>query len=410
MKILLYGINFAPELIGIGKYTGELAARLAARGHEVRVVTAPPSYPAWEITAGYSGKAYRTEQWQGASVVRCPLWVPRKPGGLKRLVYLASFALSSLPVMLRQVLWRPQVVWVVEPALFCAPTACAVGRLSGAKVWLHIQDYEVDAAFGLKLLKGEWLRRAVLSAERWLMGRFDVVSTISGRMLELAASKGVPPSKLKMFPNWVDIDLPSPDGVAAYRSALNVGPNTVVALYSGNMGEKQGLEILAEVARLCAANTALDILFVFGGSQGSGRTKLTSQCSGLPNVRFMDLQPAEKKADFLACADIHMLPQRADAADLVMPSKLTGMLASARPVVATAHQGTELATVVNICGLVVPPEDPVAMANAVLQLAADPELRERLGAAGFLHAQEHMETDTVLTKFEADLVALLSNA
>ena len=213
-----------------------------------------------------------------------------------------------------------------------------------------------------------------------------------------------------MLPNWVDIVLPSPEGVAAYRSLLNAGSNTVVALYSGNMGEKQGLEILAEVARLCAANTAVDIPFVFGGSQGAGRAKPTAQCSGLPNVRFMDLQPAEQKPDFLACADIHLLPQRADAADLVMPGKLTGMLASARPVVATAHQGTELATVVNICGLVVPPEVPVAMANAVQHLAADRELRERLGAAGYLHAQEHMETDTVLTKFEAELRDLLSNA
>ena len=186
--------------------------------------------------------------------------------------------------------------------------------------------------------------------------------------------------------------------MAAYRSLLNAGPNTVVALYYGNMGEKQGLEILADVARLCAASTAYPILFVFGGSLGAGRTKLTAQCNGLPNVRFIDLQPVEQKPDFLACADIHLLPQRADAADLVMPSKLTGMLASARPVVATAHQGTELATVVNICGLVVPPEDPVAMANAVLQLAADPAMRERLGAAGFMHAQEHMETDTVLSR------------
>jgi colanic acid biosynthesis glycosyl transferase WcaI len=175
------------------------------------------------------------------------------------------------------------------------------------------------------------------------------------------------------------------------------------------MGEKQGLEILAEVACLCATHTALDIVFVFGGIQGAGRAKLTAQCNGLPNVRFIGLQPPEKMPNFLSMADIHLLPQRADAADLVMPSKLTGMLASARPVVATAHQGTELATVVNLCGLVVPPEDPVAMANAVQQLAADPALRQRLGAAGFRHAQEHMETNVVLTRFEADVRELVRN-
>jgi colanic acid biosynthesis glycosyl transferase WcaI len=87
MKILLYGINFAPELTGIGKYTGELAAWLAARGHDVRVVTAPPYYPAWAVSPGYSGSAYRTEQWQGVHVVRCPLWVPRQPGGAKRRLH-----------------------------------------------------------------------------------------------------------------------------------------------------------------------------------------------------------------------------------------------------------------------------------------------------------------------------------
>ena len=110
MKILLYGINFSPELIGIGKYTGEMAAWLAARGHEVRVVTAPPYYPAWAVSPGYSGRAWRTERWQGVTVLRCPLWVPRKPSGLKRLLHLASFAASSLPVLLAQALWRPQVV------------------------------------------------------------------------------------------------------------------------------------------------------------------------------------------------------------------------------------------------------------------------------------------------------------
>ena len=90
-------------------------------------------------------------------VYRCPLWVPPQPGGIKRLVHRASFALSSLPVMLRQLVWRPDVVWVVEPALFCAPAAVAVARLSGARAWLHVQDFEVDAAFDLGLLRGKLL-------------------------------------------------------------------------------------------------------------------------------------------------------------------------------------------------------------------------------------------------------------
>jgi len=127
------------------------------------------------------------------------------------------------------------------------------------------------------------------------------------------------------------------------------------------------------------------------------------------NLRFLDLQPAQRLPDLLATADIHLLPQKAEAADLVMPRKLTGMLASARAVVARAHVGTELASVVQGCGLVVPPGDAVAFAHAVRALASDRAQREQLGAAGYLYAQEHLDRQAVLQKFEADVLAMISN-
>lgn len=407
MKILLYGINFSPELTGIGKYTGEMAAWLAAKGHDVRVVTAPPYYPDWVVGNGYSGWLYKTDEWHGVKVLRCPLWVPSKPSGLKRLVHLMSFAISSVPALLAQLWWRPQLVWVVEPALFCAPSVVVIGRLCGAKSWLHVQDFELDAAFSMGLLRGNRLRRMATRAECWLMRRFDVVSTISRRMHELLLRKGVDPLRTNLAVNWVNMAsfaLPSPDGVADYRKELQIGPTQVVALYSGNMGGKQGLEILADVARLLVLEP--NLVFVFCGN-GAGRTDLVANCHGLPNVRFLDLQPVARLPDLLATADIHLLPQRADAADLVMPSKLTGMLASARPVVATANQGTDLATVVETCGLVVPPENPAAMAQAINTLVNNPTLRENLGAAGYQYAHTHLDSDAVLGKLESDFIALL---
>ena len=429
LKILLYGINFSPELTGIGKYTGEMAAWLAAQGHSVRVVTAPPYYPNWAIGEGYSNKTWRRERWQGVDVWRCPLWVPARPGGAKRLLHLASFALGSLPVMLRQIVWRPDVVWVVEPALFCAPAALAVARLSGAKAWLHVQDFEVDAAFDLGLLRGKFLRGVVAGAERWLMRRFDVVSTISQRMHQRLLDKGVAPAQAVLSPNWVDVlaITPGGDGCSpdagmksnateairvdnSFRVQLGITPDAVVALYSGNMGGKQGLELLADVAKLCLAQAERvqsAITFVFCGN-GAGRVDLMQRCASLSNVHFLELQPIERLNELLAMADVHLLPQRADAADLVMPSKLTGMLASGRPVLATAHPGTELAHVVQGCGVVVPPEDPMAMAQAMMALAADSKLRTQLGAAGRVYALAHMDREAVLRKFESDLTILTS--
>ena len=385
MRVLIYGINFFPELTGIGKYTGEMAAWLAAHGHQVRVLTAPPYYPQWHVAEGYVNWWRREHDIHSSGidhggpgsliVYRCPLWVPAKVTGLKRLVHLASFSLSSVPILIKQLFWRPDVVWVVAPAFFCAPGAWLMARLCGAKCWLHIQDFEVDAAFDLGLLKAQHLRRCATAIEGWLLRRFDVVSTISNRMLERAVAKGVAQAHTVLFPNWADISAVSPDGnKEAFRAELGIDNDTVVALYSGNMGAKQGLEILAQAAALLQGNAKL--AFVFCGN-GVGRAELVTRCTGLLNVHFLDLQPLEKLGTLLATADIHLLPQRADAADLVMPSKLTGILASGRPVVATAHEGTGVAKVVAGCGVVVPPEDPNAFANAIASLAAKPVERRQ---------------------------------
>ncbi|QHE88548.1 glycosyltransferase WbuB [Hydrogenophaga sp. BPS33] len=408
MKILVYGINFAPELTGIGKYTGEMARWLAHAGHEVRAIAAPPYYPAWQVGEGHSARRYRTEMWEGVRVTRCPLWVPQQPGGLKRLLHLGSFALGSLPALLAQWRWKPDVVWVVEPPLMCAPAAVAFASLRGARSWLHIQDYEVDAAFDLGLIQGAVLRRWVERAERWLMRRFDRVSTISGRMVERARHKGVEAQRIVHFPNWVDIGGVAPLAAPSpYRAELGLAPDAVVALYTGNMGNKQGLEILADVARLVRDDPRIQ--FVFGGN-GSGRADLQARCAGLNHVRFLDLQPLERLSDWLGLADVHLLPQRADAADLVMPSKLTGMLASGRAVLATAHADTELCRVVEqdaACGVVVPPENPIAMAEALRALAADPARRATLGTLGRRYAEAELGQDAILRRFETQLQDLL---
>jgi colanic acid biosynthesis glycosyl transferase WcaI len=406
MKLLVYGINFAPELTGIGKYTGEMVAWLAARGHEVRVVTAPPYYPDWAIRPGYSGSRYAREDWRGATVFRTPLWVPRKLTGLKRLLHLASFALSSLPTLLAQWRWKPDVVWVTEPPLFCSPAALAFARLRSAKAWLHIQDYEVDAAFELGLLKGAGARSIVAAAERGLMRRFDRISTISSRMMERAGSKGCEAARLVSLPNWADVSAVQPlQAASSYRAELGIAQDAVVALYSGNMGAKQGLELLAEMAHLLQGRP--DLEFVFCGN-GAGRADLMRRCEKLANVRFLDLQPVERLGDLLGLADIHLLPQRADAADLVMPSKLTGMLSSGRPVVAGARPETELGRVAAQCGIAVAPDDARAFADAVLTLASQPDLRRELSLRARAFAEANFDRDAVLARFERDLEACIA--
>jgi len=397
VRILIHGINYFPEVAGVGRYTGEFAEWLAAQGHEVRMVTTPPYYPYWKIEKPYSGYRYTKEQLNGVAVYRCPLWVPRAPSGVKRLLHLASFALSSFPVTLAQVFWRPDVVLVIAPSFLCAPQAALTARLCGARAWLHMQDFEIDAAFELGLLRGRRLRGAVAAGERWLMRRFDVVSSISERMVALLGAKGVAPGKAVLFPNWVDISAVSPlCGPSPFRAELGLASDAVVVLYSGNMGSKQGLELLPTVAGLLVDR--LDIQFVFCGN-GAGKPDLVQGCAGLPNVRFLDLQPNDRLNDLLGLADIHLLPQRAGAADLVMPSKLTGMLASGRAILAMASPETQISYVLEDRGLVVPPESPALVADGLRRLANDAPLRERLGKAGRRYAEQNLDKERVLTRF-----------
>lgn len=403
LKLLVVGLNYAPDFIGIPKYTTEMCEELARRGHDVSVVTAPPYYPAWEVPAGYRG-AWLSETLNGVKLVRAPLYVPKKPSGLTRLLHHLSFAATSLPsAVLCALKSRPDVVISVAPSLMSAPAALVAAKLCGAKTWLHIQDFEVDAAFELGMLKGEGARKWAEDLERALLSGFDRVSTISASMRRLLLRKGVNDAAAVEFRNWVDVDTVTawPSSYTSYRSALNIPADHAVALYSGNMAGKQGLETLGEVAALLEAQSAKVTIILCG--QGPLRSVLEEACAQRSNVRFMDLQPIDKLPELLATADIHLLPQRAEAADLVLPSKLTGMLASGRPVVAMADAGTGLAIEVEGCGLTIPPGDGVAMTEAVVRLANDGSLRSALGGEARQRAEQRWRRSAVIDGLEAEL-------
>jgi len=410
LRILLHGINYSPELTGIGKYSGEMAEWLAARGHRVRVVTAPPYYPAWRVRTDYRAWSYKTEPGNGPDdvrVYRCPIYVPRRPSGNTRLLHLGSFMLSSLPIMLSQAQWRPDVVLTVEPTLLSSVAGVTTARLAEAVAWLHVQDFEVDAAFGLGLLRGEGRAHRVAEViDRRTMCLFDHISTVSEKMMQRLPEKGVPIEKTVMFPNWVDTDVIAPlPGVSRLRQQLGLGPERVVLMYAGNMGMKQGLELLPLLAQEFAPDPRIH--FVFCGD-GAYHAQLAGMVRGAANVTMLPLQPFDRLNDLLNAADIHLLPQRPDAADLVMPSKLTGMLASGRPVIATAAPGTQVALALGSCGIAVPPLDNSALFAAVRTLADEPQMRHALGVAARAHAVEHLGRERVLERFEAELQAAVA--
>jgi colanic acid biosynthesis glycosyl transferase WcaI len=399
MKILLVSLNYAPEQTGIGKFQGEMGGWLAARGHRVRVVAAPPYYPEWKIGKGYKGYLYKPEDINGVRVYRVPLYVPSVQSGFKRLAHLASFAFTSFPVILGQAaIWRPDVVMLTAPPLMAAPAVFFAGLVSGARTHLHVQDFEVDAAFNMGLLKKAWLFRLASGVERIFLRAFSTVSSISPRMVDRLRTKGVAEDRTFLVQNWAGIDDFDPSrGSGTWRERLKLDKEKILVLYSGNLGRKQGLEVIIEAARRLRSDPR--IRFVISGD-GTGRADMEAAAKGVDNIVFLPVQPLRDFISLMIAADIHLLPQKTEAADLVMPSKLGNMLASGRPIVAGATPNTQVFEAIQGCGIAVTPNSPEDFAQAIMTLAQDENLRRKMGEAGCCRAREEWSKDKLLFKLE----------
>ncbi len=402
MRILIVGINFWPELTGTGKYTGELAEFLSARGHQVTVITAPPYFPQWKVNQQYKAWKYKTETWNDIKIIRCPLFVPHKVTGFSRILHLLSFAITSWPVVLREKQKHPDIIFAIAPTLFSAPAAAYSAPRDRNRNWLHIQDFELDAALNLGLIRrSAWVEKLARAWEVGVYRKFGVLSSISEAMLQKLKEKGVAEEMIRYLPNWVDTSAIHPvNGINTFREQFHFSPADRIVLYSGSIGKKQGMEVLIDAGKLLVNEPHIHLVIC---GEGPGKSSLVESAAGIPNIHFLSVQPAEALNELLNMADIHVLPQRSGAADLVMPSKLLGMLASGKAVIAACAPGSALHAVVDQVGVVIPPEDAAALAAAVTRLACDERLREKFGALGRKYAEEHYDKRNVLDRLEKNL-------
>lgn len=394
-RILVIGMNYAPELAGVGRYTGDLAAELAKRGHDVTVITTPPHYPGWTTKDPYSNK-YNQRTEGGVRIWRCPLLLRKDMRGIWRLLAPLSFAITSMPF----VFWhffrhRPNVVLCIEPTLLSAPAALVCSRATSTRTVLHVQDLEVDAAFAVgHIFKHRWLQMLGHWFEHFTLDGFEQIVTISEKMRQRLEEKGIKESRLVVIRNWVDLDkifcVPID---MAYRRKLGIDLDAFVVLYSGNIGVKQGLGILLGAMEILQKKK--NITCVIAGD-GPAKPALLSRWRHLRNVHFVPFQPEELFNAFLGLANVHVVPQEGGAADMVLPSKIGGILASGRPLIVTATTGTELANFLANTATVVPPGDVQALASAIANAAEKPEegdvsRQARLNLASLLDRERAMD-------------------
>lgn len=364
--ILIYSMNHAPELTGIGRYTGELVEALAAEGLRCTVVTTPPHYPQWKVTPPYKNQ-YQKQIDGLTDVIRCPIYIARSVRGISRLLAPLSFALSSAPVIVWKILrHRPDIVLAVEPTLFAAPAALLASYLSGSRTILHVQDLEIDAALEVGHLKRNGMvEKLARSFDQLLLRAFDGVVTISEAMRRGVLAKGVKPEKVSVIRNWVDSTAIFPTGDQSYRGTLGVAADQFLVLYAGSVGAKQGIDLLCDA--VASIDPASGIVLVIVG-EGPVKASLVERYRRHPHIRFFGLQPEDALNALLNAADLHVIPQLAGSSEFALPSKLGGILASGRPILILAHPDQELALFVGDVATVVEPTNAGRVAATLLRL------------------------------------------
>jgi colanic acid biosynthesis glycosyl transferase WcaI len=333
MNITIISNNYSPEDSGIGLYSSGMAEFLS-KTHTVKVISAMPYYPQWEIYSEYKDKPtlYR-ETINNVEVLRFKQYTPKKPTFLKRIFQMCHFFLGSIVNVFK--IKKNDVVIVVMPFTISIVLGILLKFFKGGKLLVHIQDFEFDASFetGLSKKKG-LLAKFIFHVERLLLNRADSVSTISFGMLKKLETKTS--SSISYFPNWIDYSKINPE--TAKPNKL-FDPNKFNILYSGNIGAKQDWDFFIDFVNACLEINQVHVYLIGEGAKREEvveKIKNFSNCTYIPPVRYEELN------DLLCNADLHILFQKSTVVDTVMPSKILGMMASAKPSIVTGHEESEV--------------------------------------------------------------------
>jgi colanic acid biosynthesis glycosyl transferase WcaI len=408
MRIVVWGINYAPEITGIAPHNVALCQFLQRSEHDVEMVTTFAYYPAWRKRSEDRHKLFRTDRINDVRVHRCWHFVPGRVSAWKRIVHEATFVFTSAIRILS--LKRPDLYVVVSPPLLLGPAAWIVGKLKRAPFIFHVQDLQPDAAVGLGMLKPGLFTRSLYWLERFAYKHATRVSGISEEILDAFRRKGVPERKLILFPNAVALpgegEIP---GRGRFRAKHGFAPDEFLAIYAGNLGVKQGLNLLIDAADLLRSEKKIRIVIA---GDGAAREMLEREVSGrrLTNIAMLPLQFGIDYKELLVDADVSLITQQSGSGNAFFPSKLLITLAFSGPVVTVADDGSALARVVveGRFGRNVVPGKPDLLGNILRELAQDRAQLRVWGAAGRTYV-ERFEQHRVLERFVHELKSSCSH-
>ncbi|MDI5964415.1 glycosyltransferase [Streptomyces sp. SL13] len=396
-QLLVVSTNYAPEHSGIGPYSTGIAEHRAAAGDRVEVLAGMPHYPAWRTDPGYRGAWRRTEQRGGVTVHRRRHTVPARQTAVRRALYEASFLAHGQLTAPRGPF---DLVLSQMPGLAGGLIGARLARRAGIPHVVVVQDLMGAAAAQSGIAGGGRVAGLAGGVEGRVLRGATLVGVVHETFRDRVAATGVAPDRIRVVPNWSHIARPSGDR-ARTRAAMGWRDDEIILLHSGNMGLKQGLEVMVETARLAAgAGDRLRVVLLGDGNQ---RAALERAGAGVRQLDFVDPVDDAAFPDVLAAADMLAVTQRASVLDMSIPSKLTSYFAAGRPVIGSvaSRGGTAEEVLRSGAGVLVPPEDPAALLAAARGLADDPAAAARLGAHGPAYVDAHLSQEAGLARIDA---------
>ena len=404
VRIAILGINYFPEPTGIAPYTTALATGLAARGHDVRVITGCPHYPQWRRAAGAGLRS--TEVIDGVPIRRLNHVVPSGKSWFGRAAMEVTFGLQIVTSR-----WgRPEVIVCITPTLLATSMAVTRARASWRRPAIGILVQDVYGRGALESgIRSTTVKRTLSTVESATLRAADDIAVIHrGFGSDLVDDFGVDARRIREIRNWSHVGAPDPMASAAFRTARGWSRDDVVVLHAGNMGYKQGLENVVAAADL-ASHMGTRVHFVLLGD-GNQRAALQVAAAKLTNVEFL---PPVDEVDFpaaLGAADVLLVNERPGVGHMSVPSKLTSYFRAGKPVLAAIDEGGHTAWEMASSGggVTVPAGRPDLLLGEAVRLGTDPVLAQRLGRRGRLYCEATLSEESALERYESwimDLVA-----
>jgi colanic acid biosynthesis glycosyl transferase WcaI len=406
LRLVVLCPHFAPDLAPTGVVMTRIVTELAARGHELHVVTALPWYRNHAIEPGWGGRLWRTEKTEWGSIIRVHPFPGKSKSNLLRraLGFIAfSYAVGIRSVHADGLPFKVDGVLAMSPPLTLGLTGWFTKIIRRAPLVFNIQDVFPDAAIQTGAISNKRIIAAAKWLERMSYQRSDAVVLLSQDLRTNIANKIDKKfhQRLHVIPNFVDTSAITPqDRMTTYRRELGIGDQLVV-MYAGNVGFSQSLNLVVD-----AAARFPDIAFVINGD-GAARKKLEEDCAQLANVYFGDYQPIERLSEVLATGDIHLVPLRAGLASVSVPSKSYSILAAGRPMLAAIDPGTEIPNMLEQsgAGVAVEPDNSAAFIEALSQLVSKRNQLHEMGASGRTWVETHASPASVAAQYEAIFLA-----